>query len=184
MAHETLLRANDTVLVVIDVQEKLLPVMHDPDRVSRACGILLQGVQHVGVPVIVTEQYPKGLGHTVADVSAHFGDATVLEKVSFSCAGNESFLDFLEERNRDQVLLAGIETHVCVLQTALDLIDEGMQVHVAADACSSRNPEHHKMALDRMRSAGAIITNTESALFEMCAIAQGDAFKAISRLVR
>lgn len=184
MGHETLLRREDTVLVVVDVQEKLLPAMSGGEGVLAACVRLVQAARLLDVPVIVTEQYPKGLGSTVPALKDVLGDSPVFEKLSFSCAGADAFLDHMEDLDRDQVILCGIETHVCVLQTALDLLDQGAQVHVAADATSSRSPENRAVALDRMRREGVVVTAAESAMFEWLRAAGTEEFKAISRLVR
>ncbi len=184
MGHETLLRREDTVLVVVDVQERLLPAMDHSEEVLNRCVRLVQAAKLLQIPVLVTEQYPKGLGPTVPALKDALGGIAPVEKLSFSCTGADAFLDKLEELDHDQVLLCGIETHVCVLQTALDLLDQGIQVHVAEDAVSSRAPENRANALERMRREGVVISNTESALFEWLRVAGSEEFKAISRLVR
>jgi nicotinamidase-related amidase len=184
MSHETLLRAEDTVLVMVDVQEKLLPHIAEAERVVRNCRLLVEGAKLLGVPVLCTEQYPKGLGPTVPELRAALPPGDPIAKMSFSCAGEDAFLDALEEMDRDQVLLCGIETHVCVLQTALDLLDNGAQVQVAADAVGSRAEANRAFALERMRRAGVVVTVAESALFECLSMAGTETFKAVSRLVR
>lgn len=185
MRHETLLGRRSTALVLIDFQEKILPAMHDPARaLNRAC-LLARGTAALGVPVVATEQYPRGLGPTVADLLAALPQgATPLAKTSFSAAQAPGFLEALSATGAAQVLLAGIETHICVLQTALDLAIRGYQVHLAADACGSRDPANHENALRRLERAGVVVTNAESALFEMLEKAEGPEFKEISRLVR
>ena len=184
MSHETVLRRDDAVLVLIDVQEKLLPAIANRDEVVRNCRILLEGARILGIPIIVTEQYTKGLGPTVADLVAAAGDAPRFEKMTFSCAGCDLFAEKLEDIDREQVLLCGIEAHVCVVQTALDLLADGWQIQVPADAVGSRRAENRQIAIDRMRQSGVVITATESALFEMLVAAGTDAFKSIVRLVR
>lgn len=184
MSHECLLRADDALLLIVDVQEKLLPAMQDPEALTRRCRILLEGARALGVPVLVSEQYPRGLGHTVGELKAVASDVPVFEKMTFSCVGHEGLLDAIEEVNRDQIVVAGIEAHICVLQTALDLIEQGAQVHVPADAVASRREDHCRIALERMRASGVVITTVESVLFEMLGIAGTEAFKTISRLVR
>ena len=184
MPHETILNREQTALVVVDTQEKLLPAVHDPDTVLRNIRILVEGAKVLGVPVLVAEQYPRGLGPTVAALSDALGDARRYPKLSFSCLGDDAFLAALESLDRAQVLICGVEAHVCVLQTALDVLEHGWMAAVAADATSSRNSRHCDLALDRLRRAGAVVTSAESALFEMLAVAGTDSFKAISRLVK
>ncbi len=184
MAHETILRREDCVLVLVDVQEKLLPAIAGGDQVVKNCALLLEGAARLGVPVIESLQYPKGLGQTVPELAPLTAEARKFEKLSFSCCGQDSFLDLLDELEREQVLLCGVETHVCVLQTALDLLEHGAQVHVAADAVGSRRPEHRNLALERLRREGAVITCAESALFEMLGCAGTDEFKAVAKLLR
>ena len=184
MPHETILRREQTALIVVDAQEKLLPAVHDSDAVLRAIRVLVEGARVLGVPVLVAEQYPKGLGPTVDALSNVLGDAPRHPKTSFSCLGDEPFLAALESLDRDQVLLCGIEAHVCVLQTALDVLENGWMAAVAADATSSRNPKHCDWALERLRRAGAVVTCVESALFEMLGAAGTEEFKAVSRLVK
>ncbi len=172
-------------LVVVDVQTKLAAVMAENDMqvVLKNCGILLQAANMLNVAAIITEQYPQGLGHTVPELSAVSPHTRAVEKVSFSCLAEPKFSRQLT-RDHAQVALAGMEAHICVLQTALDLIAIGKQVFVVEDAIISRNPANKANAIARMRSAGCIITNTESLVFEWLGVAQGDAFKAISKLIR
>jgi nicotinamidase-related amidase len=184
MSHDTLLRREDAVLVLVDVQEKLLPAIAEGEAVARRCGVLLEGARILEVPVLVTEQYPRGLGRTVAPLLEAASGATVYEKMTFSCARDDAFLDALEAYDRDQILLCGIESHVCVLQTALDLVENNLQVHVAADAVGSRDPQNRESALARMGREGVIVTNTESALFEMLVVAGTPEFKQVSKLLR
>ncbi len=185
MRHETLLERRSTALVLMDVQEKILPAMHDPARVLRRACLLAHGATALGAPVIVTEQYPRGLGPTAPELREALPEGVApLAKTAFSAAQAPGFLEALGATGAAQVLLAGIETHICVLQTALDLVIRGYQVHLAADACGSRDPDNHENALRRLQAAGAIVTNCESALFEMLGKAEGAEFKEISRLVR
>jgi nicotinamidase-related amidase len=167
-------------LVVIDVQEGFRPAVAEFDQVARATGTLIRGAEAVGIPVLITEQYPKGLGETVPEVADHLPDGvSPIEKVCFSVAEADGFdLD-----GRDQVLLAGVETHVCVNQTALDLLAQGLQVQVAEDAVGSRFPDSKRIGLHKMEQAGAVLTNVETALFELVRKAGGDDFKQIHQLV-
>lgn len=185
MRHETLLGRRSTALVLIDFQEKIIPAMHDPARTLRRVGLLARGAAALGVPVVVTEQYPQGLGPTAPELRGALPEsASPLAKTAFSAVQAPGFLAALAATGATQALLAGIETHICVLQTALDLVIHGYQVHLAADACGSRDPANHENALRRLERAGVVVTNAESALFEMLEKADGPEFKEISRLVR
>jgi nicotinamidase-related amidase len=174
--------AADTALAVIDVQEKLIPHVVGSARLVWNIGRLLEGGKRLGLPALATEQYPKGLGQTVPELAARLGSPP--EKLSFSCAGCEAFDRELARLDRAKVLLAGIETHVCVQQTALDLMSQGYRVYLAVDAVGARLPLDHDTALRRMELAGAVLTTTEAALFEWCQQAGTPEFKAISNLVR
>ena len=180
-----LIRAGLSQLVVIDTQTKLITAM--PQDALQACikniGILAQAAKLLSVPTIITEQYPKGLGNTVPELLALLPNIKPVEKRSFSCMGEPTFSRQLT-RDHSQVVLAGMEAHICVLQTALDLLSAGKQVFVAEDAIVSRNPANKANALARMREAGCIISNTESIVFEWLGIAEGDVFKAVSKLIR
>ncbi len=182
----TLLSATDTVLLVIDVQERLVPAMKKGELVVWNTRRLIDGAKLFGVPVIVTEQYPKGLGPTVPELAAALPESTpVLEKKAFSACLVPAFLDELRKRKTvRKVLLAGIESHVCVLQTALDLLSLGYEVHPVVDAISSRFAADYDTALRRLESSGALLTTTESALFQWCRTADAPQFKEISRIVR
>lgn len=180
-----LMKADLSQLVIIDTQTKLITAMSQD--ALQACvknmGILAQAATLLAVPTIVTEQYPKGLGNTVPELLALLPNIKPVEKLSFSCVAEPTFSRQLT-RDHSQIVLAGMEAHICVLQTALDLINTGKQVFVAEDAVISRNPTNKANALARMREAGCTISNTESIVFEWLAIAEGDAFKAISKLIR
>jgi nicotinamidase-related amidase len=165
-------------LVVVDVQEAFRPAVRDFERVAVNAGVLVQGARVLGVPVMASEQYPKGLGHTVPEVE--LGEVEPIEKVCFSAAAAEGFdLD-----GREQVLLCGIESHVCVSQTAHDLLDRGMEVHVARDAVTSRTEENRELGLHKMESAGAVLTSVETALFELLGAAGGEEFKQVQGLIK
>jgi nicotinamidase-related amidase len=173
-----------TALVVVDVQEAFRPAVADFDETVRNAAILIQGAAVLGVPTLVTEQYPKGLGATVPEVARHLGDVEPIEKVCFSAADSERFRRELERSGRDQVLLCGIESHVCVNQTADDLISRGLHVQVAEDAVSSRTPGNRRLGLHKMERAGAVITSTETALFELLGAAGTPEFKEVQKLVK
>ena len=172
-------------LVIVDTQTKLITAM--PQTELQAClkntGILAQAANLLAVTTIVTEQYPKGLGNTVPELLAFLPNLNAVEKLSFSCMAESAFKHQLAA-DRSQIVLAGMESHICVLQTALDLLDAGYQVFIAEDAVISRNPLNKGNALARMREAGCIISNTESIVFEWLGKAEGNAFKTISKLIR
>ena len=179
-------RAN-AVLVVIDVQEKLMPVIDGADEVIGNVERLVRGAHVLGVPVIVTEQYVKGLGPTVEPLRAALGETSgyrPLEKSCFSAYGCEPFAAQLAALERKQVLIAGVEAHVCVWQTVRDLLGTGAQITILADAVSSRTPQNKEIALRRMASEGVKLSSTEMALFELTVVSGTDEFRAISRLVK
>jgi nicotinamidase-related amidase len=170
-----------TVLVVIDVQEAFRKALPTFGEVAEASATLVQGAAAIGIPVLVTEQYPSGLGATVPEVAEHFPDGTEpLPKVRFSAAEAEGF----ELGERDQALVCGIETHVCVNQTVLDLIDEDVEVHVAADAVGSRTAANRELGLAKMERSGAVLTSVEMALFELLGGSDAEAFKKVQALVK
>jgi nicotinamidase-related amidase len=167
-------------LVVIDVQEAFRKAVPAFDDVVRGTATLIRGARAVGVPIIATEQYPKGLGRTVAEVAERLPRGIEpIEKVCFSAPEAEGF----DLRGRDQALVCGIEAHVCVNQTVLDLLDDEVEVHVALDAVGSRFPESKEVGIEKARRAGAVITNVETALFELVGRAGTDEFKEIQRVV-
>lgn len=171
-------------LVLIDVQDKLCSVM-EPAALAEAvknCGILLQAAKLLEVPVICTEQYPRGLGATLPELSQCL-TAPAIEKTCFSCNDSGTFRARLRG-DRPQVVLTGMESHICVLQTALQLKESGKQVFVVEDAIISRKPANKANALHRLRQAGITVTNTESVVFEWLRVAEGETFKQISKLVR
>jgi nicotinamidase-related amidase len=168
------------VLLIIDIQEKLLPVIHEGDRVVRNVERLVRGAHVLGVPVVVTEQYVKGLGPTVATLRQALEETTGYQPVEKSCFSAHGCVT-LERR---QVLVAGVETHVCVYQSVVDLLKAGHEVTVIADAVSSRAPENRDIALQRMVAEGAKLSSTEMALFELTVVSGTDEFRAISRLIK
>lgn len=171
-------------LVLIDVQDKLCSVMEAAALadVVKNCGILLQAAKLLEIPVICTEQYPKGLGATLPELATQLAQPAI-EKTCFSCNDSGTFRARLRG-DRPQVVLTGMESHICVLQTALQLQVAGKQVFVVEDAVISRKPANKANALDRLRQAGVIVTNTESVVFEWLRVAEGETFKQISKLVR
>ena len=182
-----LCNAQTSQLVVIDIQERLASAMPDKalKRVMNNTAVLLQAANLLDVAVIRTEQYPKGLGETRSEVSQHLDNkTTTIEKTCFACTGSSDFTNRLSKQRRPQIILTGIESHVCVLQTALELHEQGFQVYVVEDAICSRNKHRHKNAIARMRQAGVIVTNTESVVFEWLRDAQHEHFKTIAKLIK
>jgi nicotinamidase-related amidase len=173
-----------TALAVVDVQERLLPAIHEKERVVQNTLRLIGGAGVLQVPVFATEQYRKGLGPTVPEVAAAIPGFAPIEKLAFSACGAPEFVAALKEKKVSDVVLCGIEAHVCVTQTCLDLLDAGFRVFAAADAISSRTPENCQLGLERMRTAGAAIVSTEMVLFELLEQAGTPAFKQILALVK
>jgi len=176
---------NKAALVVIDVQEKLVPAMDRSlfHQVRGNIDMLVKGCSELDVPVIATEQYSKGLGHTVPELSDACSRA-VIEKTSFGCCGEPSFLEKIEELGTSQVIVTGMEAHVCVYQTVLGLLEAGYRVHVVRDAVCSRGRIDFETAVDNFREAGAVVTTAETVLFQMVGDATSPAFKPISKLVK
>jgi nicotinamidase-related amidase len=170
--------------LVIDFQEKLVSHMYEGQQIIMNTGILLQGLQILEIPLIATQQYTKGLGSTVINLSQYLSGIPVIEKLSFSCCGEPDFMNELRSHRKKFVIITGIETHVCVLQTATDLIESGYKPVIIEDCVSSRKQGDKETALSRIRDEGAIISSCESILFELCQIAGTDKFKAISKLVK
>jgi nicotinamidase-related amidase len=178
------LTADDTALLVIDMQERLFPVMHEKEKLLRNMLKLIRGAQVLEIPVILTEQYPKGLGPTLPEVKELLPDIKPIEKVSFNCCDEEVFCRALGALKRKQLLVAGIEAHICVYQTAMALCRAGYEVQVVGDCTSSREPENRLVALFKLGAAGVSPTTTEMALFELLKVAVGDKFKQISNIVK
>ena len=177
-----LMSVGDTALLVVDVQQKLVPAIRDHKRIVFNTRRLIDGAKILGVPVVATEQYPKGLGPTVPELAQRLGP--IPEKLTFSCSGCPDLFQKLQEEGIHKILVTGIEAHVCVQQTALDLLGNGWRVYLAVDAVGSRNPLDRETALRRMDSSGSVLTTTEAALFEWCQVAGTPEFKEISRLVQ
>jgi nicotinamidase-related amidase len=179
------LERDKAVLVVIDVQERLVPAMDEKvyKRILRSINLLVQGGKELGLPMVATEQYPRGLGHTVPEL-ADACTAGVVEKVAFGCCGEANFLRRLQEIGRPQVIVTGMEAHVCVYQTVLGLLGAGYHVHLVRDAICSRNKLDFLAGVENARAAGAVVTTVETALFQMLHAAGTPEFKAISALVK
>ncbi len=165
---------------MVDVQEAFRKAIPDFERIAKAAATLIEGAEAIGIPIVITEQYPKGLGETVPEVAEYLPDGVQpLEKVVFAASEAEGF----DLEGRDQALVCGIETHVCVNQTALDLLASGVEVQIAEDAVGSRTDENKRVGLHKMEQAGATLTSVETALFELLGRAGTDEFKQIQKLI-
>ncbi|MEK8023413.1 MAG: isochorismatase family protein [Candidatus Hydrogenedentota bacterium] len=182
--HPAIMRRSESIIVVIDMQEKLMTAMKERYEIIMQSGKLLQAASILSVPVLVTEQYPKGLGHTDKRLAAFLDGAAFFEKTSFSAVGETSFVTALENSGRKHVALVGIETHVCVAQTALDLKVRGYEVTVAADAIASRKCTDRDVALELMKASGITIATVEAIIFQMLEKSGGEEFKKILELVK
>jgi nicotinamidase-related amidase len=179
-----MLELDNTVLLIIDVQGKLARVMDNEEMLFENLQKLIKGAKILGIPILWTEQNPEGLGPTIPEVANLLSGIKPISKLSFSCCGNERFTEALRALNRKQVLLAGIEAHVCIYQTAVDLIDLGYEVQVVTDAISSRTKANKGIALEKMKKAGASLTSMETALFELLKVAEGPKFREILKIVK
>ncbi|MDR3175444.1 MAG: hydrolase [Desulfovibrio sp.] len=178
------IHAEDTAAVAIDFQERLLPAMHDSDELIRSSRVLLSGLNALNVPVLLTRQYPKGIGDIVPEIREVTANALVCDKLTFSCCGSEAFASALQKLQKKNIILCGVETHVCVLQTALDLLASGYKVFMAADCTGSRRRRDRATGLKRADREGALLTTYEQTLFELLESSTSPAFKTISGLVR
>jgi nicotinamidase-related amidase len=170
-----------TALVVVDIQEAFRKAVPSFDAVAESAATLVQGAVAMGIPFVVTVQYPNGLGHTVPEVAEHLPEGLKpIEKVRFSAAEAEGF----DLNGRDQALVCGIETHVCVNQTVLDLLDRGVEVEVVGDAVGSRTDENRELGLHKVEDAGAVLTSVETALFELLGGSDAAEFKQVQALVK
>ena len=184
MSVSSMLATDRAVLVVIDIQDRLFRVMADKEILLQNVLKLIRGMQVLDVPIVLTEQYPVGLGPTLTDITQLLPDIKPIEKVCFSCCDEEHFQHELESLKRQQVLVAGIEAHICVYQTAMDLLRQGYEVQVVADCITSRDTKNKDVCLTRLNSAGVSLTTTEMALFELLKVGKGDQFMQISRIIK
>lgn len=179
-----MLTTTHTLLLVIDVQGKLADLAWRSDTIQKNIRTLIEGMKVLDVPILATEQYPKGLGSTVPSIAVMLGDAPLIEKNSFSCCGEPAFEMKLIEQHKTDIVVCGIETHVCVYQTVRDLLGLGYNVHLVTDAVSSRTEENWKLGVEVCASLGAKRTSTEMVLFQLLQNSGTDEFKAISKLVK
>jgi nicotinamidase-related amidase len=178
------IQEEDTIAVIIDVQQRLYPFIFEYEKLTDKLVRLVKGLKVLNIGIIVTEQYSKGLGHTIPEVQEALGEYEHLEKMSFSCCGLDDFNTVLKNTGKKNVIIAGIESHVCVLQTVLDLSEQKYQPVLIEDCVSSRNLNDKKIAIERMGKEGAIISTCESILFELLEFSGTEEFKAISKIVK
>lgn len=174
----------NTALVLIDIQGKLATLMHDRETLYKSLEIVVKGMNILEVPVIWMEQVPQSLGPTIEEVSAHLGNMTPIAKNTFSCCDNDQFMDALHRTDRSQILLAGIETHICVYQTAASLIRKGYQVKAIEECVSSRTSRNKQIGLDAIKGVGGMVTSCEMILFELMKSTDAKGFKEIVKLIK
>jgi nicotinamidase-related amidase len=184
MRHPGLLRRDDTLLVIVDIQTKLLNVMFEKERLISNCSKLIRSAQLLEIPMIMTEQYPEGMGTTDSAISELLPEMKAITKMSFSCCGVGEFDQKIKSLGKKQIMIIGIESHICVLQTVHDLLHQGYFVYVPYDAVSSRKEGDNKNALHRMRQVEAVIGSVESAIFEMMKTAEISVFRQISKIIK
>lgn len=179
-----LIRSNDSALVVVDMQERLVPAMQAPARTIRNARLLLRAARLTGVPALLTEQYPQGLGHTIPEITAEAEGVQVMPKIHFSCMEDEGFETAFKGLGRSQVVLSGMEAHICVVQTAASMVEAGYQVFVVSDATASRTMESERACLQRLNAAGVGVVTTEMVIYEWLGKAGTPAFKEMLALVK
>lgn len=182
--HKNLFTRDNSVVILVDYQEKFEPVLHDNEKTVRNIKMLLSGANIYKVPIVVSEQVPQKLGPTIKDFSEQLKAAKFFTKKSMSCCGEPIFLDELKNRKVKQVAVCGIEAHVCVLQTSLDLLHNGYQVHLVTDAITTRVPHNKQIAIEKIREAGAIISSVETILFEIAYEAGNEEFRQLQQLFK
>jgi nicotinamidase-related amidase len=175
---------NNTALVIIDIQERLAAVMKMKDAVVNNCLHLIELSKMLTIPIVLTEQYPKGIGQTAEPIRKALPEYQPIEKLTFSCCEEPSFPDVIRKLNKKTLIVTGMETHICILQTSIGLLREGFNVHLVKDAVCSRTKENWEIACEFMRDAGAVITCTETVLFQLLQIAGTEEFKAISKRIK
>jgi nicotinamidase-related amidase len=178
------IKKENCIGLIIDIQERLFPVIAEKEFLLSNCTKLTEGLKILGIPMVLTQQYTKGLGSTITQLSSAFSSFEFIEKISFSCYDEPNFESFLQKSGKKTVLICGIESHVCVLQTAVDLQEHGYKPVVVADAVSSRNLAEKQIAMERFKQEGIRISSVESLLFELTRSADSAEFKAISKLVK
>lgn len=182
--REGLLSREGAAFIIVDVQEKLFPLISGKDEVLKNLRRMILFAKIIGMPIILTEQYPKGLGRTIPEIKDLLPDVQPIEKVEFSCFGSEKFRESLREGNIKTLIIVGIETHICVMQTSIEGVSNGYRVCVISDATSSRNPEDKAVAVDRMRQNGIIIASTEMIIYELLRRAGTEEFREALKIIR
>ncbi len=177
-------KRDDTAVLVVDYQEKLIPAICNKDTLIPRTRILLEGLRQMGVPIIISEQYPKGLGATVSEVREAAGDAKAYPKTSFSCWDNEELREAINATGCKNILVCGTETHICVLQSAIDMVEAGKHVLIVEDCVGSRFPHDKEVGLRRAEQEGIRTSTTETVLFEMLRFSGTPEFKTISQLIK
>lgn len=175
---------DEAVLVIIDIQERLAAVMGMREQVVRNTTHLIELAKMLKIPIIATEQYPKGLGRTLPELQTVLPEYTPVEKTAFNCCGEPSFIMEIKKYRKKKAIITGMETHICVLQTCVGLIKEGFVPHIVGDAVCSRTKQNWKAGLRFMRDSGAVVTGTETVLFQLLGVAGTDEFKAVSRMIK
>ena len=178
------IQTDQTQALIVDIQEKLFPHIHNKDEILKNSIKLIKGLKLFDIPFIINEQYPKGIGHTISPIKDLLEDTQVYEKVTFSCYKTKTTMEKIKDINKKFVIIFGIEAHVCVMQSVLDLLEDGFIPILVTDCINSRNPNDKEVAITRMIQAGAIPTTSESLLFELCVSAKNEVFKEISKLVK
>jgi nicotinamidase-related amidase len=184
MRHPNLLRKDDTLLVIVDIQTKLLNVMFEKEGLISSCSKLIQATKLLEIPMVMTEQYPEGMGPTDSAILELLPEIKAITKMSFSCCGVGDFDQKIKSLGKKQIMVIGIESHICVLQTVHDLLHQGYFVYVPYNAVSSRKEGDYKNALERMRQSGAVIGSVESAIFELMQRADVPVFRQISKIIK
>lgn len=179
-----MLTPETTFLLVIDIQGNLAKAMYGRDVLYENLQKIVRGIQALELPIIVTEQIPEKLGPTIPEIASLFENFTPIPKSSFSCCGDEKIMKAISQVNRRQILITGIESHVCLYQTTVDLIQAGYEVHIVADCISSRTAENRAIGIERMKEAGGKLSSTEMALFELLKVAEGEGFRKIVKIVK
>lgn len=178
------IRRDDTAAIVVDIQERLFPHIHQHQELEKKTNLLIRGLRILQIPLIVTQQYTKGLGATIPSVAETLQYFEPIEKISFSCCGAPKFMDLLGKLEKTNIILMGTETHVCVLQTALDLLEDKYIPVIIEDCVGSRKPDDKRVAIERLWNEGVIVSTAESILFELCEEAGTEQFREISKLVK
>lgn len=179
-----MLEIKNSILLVIDIQGNLAHAMHDKESLFKATGQLIKGIKCLEIPMILTEQNPKGLGPTIPEIRELIPDLIAIPKISFSCCNEKTFMEEVKKINKRQILISGIESHICIYQTTINLLDMGYEVHIVTDAVASRDPKNRELALRKMERMGATMTCVEMALFELMRTAEHPRFRDIVKIIK